>query len=205
MTVTAFTKIPDSIAVGAQVVLTASTAKTVSESGNTNRKTLRQIKRNYMVSISPDDSAEMQAIIMALDGDRYPMAMRDYTDYQVTNEVCQVDAVNGDFLMGRTWAPATGDRTKFTRILIPDQITVLLNGSPATTGSFSLADFGRIIPSSFSTSDQWSITGTYLKPVCLVDSASADMFGSIGGVVQYHFAQMRLEEIFEAELLVITV
>lgn len=199
---TQLTKIPNTVAIGAQLTFMVSTAKNMSESGNTSRKSLRPIKRNYMVSISPDDSDEMQEIIMALDGDRFPMAMRDYAAYQVVDEVCAIDETTGDFLMGRTWAPSTGSLTKFERILIPDSdMVVKLNGSAATTGSFTIEDFGRIRPTSFSTSDEWSISGSYLKPVCLIDAPSANLFGSIGGVVQYQFDQMRFEEIYEAELI----
>jgi hypothetical protein len=201
MTITAFTVIPDSVAVGAQVVFIPSTAKNLSESGNTGRKLLRPIKRNYMVAISPDDSDEMQAIVMAARGDRWPIAIKDYGAFEVTDEECQLDDLTGDYLMGRTWAPITGTLSYFERILVPESITVLHNGSPATTGSYHLADFGRIVFSpSISTGDTVSITGTYLKPIALLDPATANIFGSVGGVPQYQFTQMRFEELFEAEL-----
>lgn len=206
MTLTAFTKIPESVAVGAQLTLTMSTAKNVSESGNTSRKSLRPVKRNYLVTISPDDSDEMQAIIMAMRGDRYPVAMRDYKAYQLNDESCQLDPVTGDYMIGRTWAPATGSRSYFERVLVPDNdILVSVNGSPATTSGFTLSDFGRIqISGGTSTGDDVSVTGTYLKPVCLLDNPTANAFGSVGGVTQYQFASLRFEELFESELRALT-
>lgn len=201
---TELTRIPNSIAIGAQVQFTMSTAKNISEGGNAHRKSLRPIKRNYMVTISPDDADEIQAIIMAMDGDRYPVAMRDYTAYQVTGELCSFDNESGQFLMGRSWIPSTGTREKFERILVPDDIMVTINGSPASTGSITFHDFGRITYSGMSTGDTVEITGTYLKPVCLIDNPTADVFGSIGDVAQVQFASMRFEELFEAELLELT-
>jgi len=202
MTLTVFTQIPNSVAVGAQVVFTMGTAKNLSEAGNTSRKSLRPIKRNFMVSISPDDSDEMQAIIMAMLGDLYACPLRDYGAYHVTAEECELDPLTGDYLMGRTWAPVTGTKTYFERILVPDSITVLHNGTPATTGSYSFLDFGRIhFSPGISTGDTVAITGTYLKPVALLDPATSNIFGSINGTAGYEFAQMRFEELFEAELL----
>src|SRR5581483_9229787 len=201
MTLTAFTKIPNSIAISAQVSFTISTAKNPSESGNSSRKSMRPIKRNYMVSVSPDDSDEMQAIVMAMLGDRYPVAMRDYSAYLITDEPCQFDNATGDWLIGRTWTPSTGTRTFFERILVPDDIVVLVNGSPATTSGFTLKDFGRIsFSGGVTTGDEVSVTGTYLRPVALVDAPSANLFGAVGGVTQYQFASMRFEELYEAEL-----
>ncbi len=201
MTLTAFTKIPDSIAVGAQVVFTMSTAKNLSESGNTGRKSLRPIKRNYLVSVSPDDANELQAIVMAMRGDRYPVAMRDYTSYQLTDEVCEFDNATGDFLIGKTWSPLTGTRSYFERVLVPDSIVIMVNGSPATTSGPTLLDFGRIhFSGGVTTGDEVSVTGTYLKPVALLDPATANLFGAINGATQYQFASMRFEELFESEL-----
>jgi len=202
MTLTVFTQLPDSVALGAQVSFMPSTAKNPSESGNNNRFSLRPIKRNYTVSISPDDSDEMQAIIMALLGDRFPLAMRDYAAYQVTAEDCQFDNLTGDWLMGRTWAPSTGNFQFFERILVPESMVVSLNGSPATTSSYAISDFGRIqFSGGVTTSDTVSITGTYLTPVALMDAPALQLFGSIGGVPQSQFSSMRFEQLYEKELI----
>jgi hypothetical protein len=196
----AFTQIPDSVAAGAQVTFTMSTAKSVSESGNSGRKLLRPIKRNYLVTLSPDDSAEMQAIIMAARGDRYPVAIRDYTAYTLQDELCEVDPVTNDFLIGKTWEPETGDLSVFERILIPESIVVKINGSTATTGTVTQLDFGRLHIPSAATGDDVTVTGTYLRPIALLDAPAATAYGNIGGVVQYQFSSMRFEELFEAEL-----
>ena len=69
-----------------------------------------------------------------------------------------------------------------------------------STGSVTINDFGRLLLSGTGTGDDVSVSGTYLRPVALVDAPSANLFGAVGGVTQYQFTSMRFEELYEAEL-----
>jgi len=44
--------------------------------------------------------------------------MRDYSNYQLTNEV--LTHSGGVAKLGKTWAPATGSLSLYERILVPD-------------------------------------------------------------------------------------
>lgn len=191
-------KLPDSIGVGAQVSFVPSTAKTPSESGNKERKLLAPIRRNYMVGVSPDDSLEVQKIIMAVRGDRRALCLRDPLGFQFDNDVLDHD-VSGNGLLGRRWSPVTGSDEYFQRVFLPDGvITFTKNGSAATptVNDYGVLDFG----SPLGVDDEVvAVSGDYLTPVCLMDTPSATAVGRIGTTVIYQWSDLRFEEIFERE------
>lgn len=207
------TLLPKSISASAQVTFTFDVAKNTSESGVSGRKAMRPVIRNYMATVSPEDSAEMQAIIMATFGARYPFAMRDYSNYQLTDEV--LTHSSGVAKLGKTWAPATGSLSVYERILVPDTsetpLVIKVAGSPI---AYTVADFG-LISGSFSDGDTVTATGQFLTPVCMVDQPSATMYTShapllittgvpVVNTTTYQFADMHLEQIFENELIALT-
>jgi hypothetical protein len=197
-------KLPSSLGVGAQVTFTDSTAKPVSESGNTSRKSLRGIKRNYTCAVSPDDALEVQKIVMAIRGSRWPLAISDPFGNSFSNDLLDIDA-SGKALLGRRWTPATGSLEFFQRVMIPDGAIVFeLNGSPATptVNDYGVVDFGvTLTPGS---DEPVAVGGKYLTPVCLMDNVSATAMGAMGGTLVYQFSDIRLEEIFETEFRALT-
>ncbi len=209
---TDLTRLSYEIAAGAQVSYTFDVAKNPSESGIAGRIAMRPVMREYMLSVGMNQSREMVHIIMAMRGARYPFAMRDYADnYQLTDEVLPHTGTVA--LLGRTWKPATpasGARSVFERILIPDTteraFTVKKNGvsiggmSPA---AYSITEWGEINISGLSDGDVVTVTGDYLIPVCIVDAPSTTIITSVGGNL-HRFSDIRLEQIFEAELIALT-
>jgi hypothetical protein len=197
-------ELPDSIGAGAQITFADGTTTSVSEGGNANRKLLRGIKRQYTCSIRPEDAMEMQKIIMAIRGKRYPLALKDPWGYQFDEDLLDIDA-DGNALLGRRWIPATGDLDYFQRIMIPDgALTFELNGVPATptVDDYGVCTFGSPLVSG---SDQPRVmTGDYLTAVCLLDNASATAITTLSGELISQFSDLRFEELFEAELRALT-
>jgi hypothetical protein len=167
---------------------------------------MRPIIREYMLSVNPSQSNEMVKIIMALRGARYPLALRDYADnYQLTNE--EIPHTGTVALIGKTWAPATGSLSVFERILIPDTterpFVVKVNGGiPSPSPSFT--DFGKITIPGLTDGDTVTVTGDYLIPVCIVDAPSTTIITNSNGVTLHRFSDIRLEQIFENELIKLT-
>ncbi len=204
-------KLPLMIGVGAQTTYMFDNIVTPSESGINARKALRtNCIRNYMVSIGPDDADEFQNILLAHVGGRYPFAMRDWSAYIFTDELLTHDTTTAP--LERTWAPSTGTRSVTQRILIPDisdvPLTVKVNGSPPTSGSWSVIDPGIIhFSPSIGAFDVVTASGQYLTPVCLLDNPTANIYrGPDAGSSKtlYAFPDIRLAEILEAELIELT-
>ncbi|MCK1670315.1 hypothetical protein [Bradyrhizobium sp. 150] len=195
------TQIPDDLACNATITYVPDTAKNTSESGVSSRKLLRPLLRNYLITVSWDYADEMQAIIMTT-GTRYPLALRD----PVANELVEEPALIADdgltAMIGKTWAPATGSRTVFERVLIVDGSAVIkINGAPAG-GAAVLGDYGVITlsPALDPNSDEVTVTCDYLRAVCMMDAPAATAFAPR----QYQFHDIRLEQIFAAEFIQLT-
>jgi hypothetical protein len=200
---TSLTLLPASISASAQVSFTFDVAKNTSESGVSGRKAMRPVIRNYMATVSPEDSDEMQAIIMATLGARYPFALCDYSNRKITNEIQQHSGTIVS--LGKTWEPATGTLSIYERILVPDltePFTVNVNGSP--TLYYSFEDFGKIDVADLTDEDTVEVTCNFLTPVCMVDTPSATMYANQNGVTLYQFSDMHFEQIFEKELITLT-
>ncbi len=202
---TSLTRLSYEIASGAQVSYTFDNARNPSESGIAGRIAMRPIKREYMLSVNPAQSGEVVKIIMALKGSRYPLALRDYADnYKLTDEV--IPHTGTVATIGRTWAPATGTRSIFERILYVDTqetpFIVKKNGTPLSTSPalYTFSDFGKITIPGLTGGDVVTVTGEYLIPVCIVDTPSTTIITNSNGTTIHRFSDIRLEQIYETEL-----
>lgn len=211
----ALIKLSYEIVSGASVSYIDDTAVNPSESGIAGRISMRGIQREYMLSVSPAQSDQIVHSVMALRGQRYAFAMRDYANnYQLTDEVLPHTGTVA--LLGRTWKPtasvntATGSTTTttlsvFERILIPDaaqtSFVVKKNGSPV---SYTISDFGRINISGLVDGDTVTVTGQYLMAVAYVDAPSTTIITNSNGTTIHRFADMRFRQIFETELVALT-
>jgi hypothetical protein len=199
--------VPDAIAAEAKVDITFDTSVNPSESGISGRKSYRdQAMRKYTVALGPNDAKEIKSVFLAVRGNKWPLCIRDYDDnYQLTNE--PQTHVGGVINLVRTLTPATGSsRTGYTntysqRILIVDQrdeaFSVEINGSPATSGTWTLSDPGILTVTGLSSGDVVTVTGEYLIPVCFADDAITITMHSTGA---FEVADVHLNEILEQEL-----
>lgn len=195
-------RIPDAIAANATVTYVADTAKNTSESGVSGRKLMRPLLRNYVITVSPDYADEMQAIVMTA-GTRYPIAMRDPAANKIVNEEALIALGGATATVGKTWSPSTGNLSVFERVLVFDgSVLIKINGTAATSGAAVVGDYGVITLSPALTpgTDSVTVSANYLMAVCMLDSPSANAFGP----GQYQFHDMRLEQIFAAELIRLT-
>jgi len=204
---TTLTRLSYEISTGAQVSYDFDVAVNPSESDIAGRIAMRPVKREYMLSVSPSQSGEVVKIIMALNGARYPLVLRDYADnYQLTNEI--IPHTGTVALIGRTWAPATGTLSIFERILYPDTqetpFVVRVNGAVPSPDTHTLSDFGKINIPGLVDGDVVTVTGQYLIPVCIVDAPSTTIITSSGGVTLHRFSDIRMRQIFENELINLT-
>ncbi len=94
--------------------------------------------------------------------------------------------------------------------MIPDTteraFVVKKNGvsiSGASPAAYSISDTGEIDISGLTDGDVVTVTGDYLIPVCIVDAPSTTIITSVGGNL-HRFSDIRLEQIFEAELIALT-
>ncbi|QOZ25272.1 hypothetical protein [Bradyrhizobium sp. CCBAU 51753] len=201
-------QIPNEIAAGAQVTFTQDVAKSTSEGGNSNRKEMRKIIRNYTVTISPEYSDEMQAIIESTSVARYPVAIMDPLLFSIVNEPAVIQPGGATAKIVKTFQPSTGTVSRQKRILlpVPATLSVLINGVAATSGAATLADYGilNLSPTLDPDTDLVEVTCQFYTPCCGLDAPSATAFGRVGSAVQYQFTSMRFEEIFEAEFVELT-
>jgi hypothetical protein len=174
--------VPNTIAGGAEVDLTWATSVSTSEGGVAGRKSLRKTpQRQFHLTIGPDQAQEIAAIYRASNGPRYPVAIRDWSDYQFTNQelVWLVAGGNTYAQLSITYqAPFTyafqtfsGEESLSYPILLPDEsetpITILVNNSPLE--SWVLQDFGVVqIAGVLSSGDVVTASGEYLVPCCFL-------------------------------------
>jgi hypothetical protein len=186
------------------------TAVNESESGISGRKSTRNVPlRTYTVTINPDNAEEVQAILLANRGARWPMAMRDWAgNYKLTAEpqtyILETDTTVADLY--RTYTPSTGSRTYSQRILILDPgvtLQIFVNGSPLTSGvTWSIQDPGVLVIDELLTSgDVLTVTGKYLVPVVFADDAIS-MTVHVDNM--FSIQNLRLREILEDELTALT-
>lgn len=191
---------------GAQVSYTFDVARNPSEGGISGRIAMRPIIREYMLSVGLSQSDEVVNIIMATRGARYPLALRDYANnYQLTDE--EIPHTGEVALIGRTWAPATGTLSVFERILVIDTqetpFVVKVNDvsiSGMSPAAYSFSDFGKINIPGLVADDVVTVTGQYMVTVCIVDAPSTSIITSTSGSSLHKFSDIRLEQIFENEL-----
>lgn len=188
---------------GAQVTFVPDVARNPSEARISGRIAMRPIIREYMLSVYPKHSEEMVKIVMATRGSRYPLSLRDYADNYILDdeEIPHTDEVA---LIGRTWEPATGTLSVFERILLIDEsetpFVVKVNGGIPSPALYTFEDFGKINITGLDDEDVVTVSGQYLIPVCIVDSPSTSIITNHNGTTIHRFSDIRLEQIFEAEL-----
>lgn len=199
--------LPDELSTGMAVDIVFATAVNEAESGVSGRKSTRTIPlRVYTVTINPDGAEDVQSIILANLGARYPLAIKDWANnYQLTAEPQDYTFTTDTTVanLQRTFTPATGSRTFSQRVLIlnPDvTLQIFVNGSPLTSGvTWSITDPGILVIDQLLTSgDILTVTGEYLIPVVFVDDALT-MDVHLSGM--FSISQMRLREIPEQELI----
>ena len=198
--------IPDEMSTDMTVDIPFSTAVNESEAGISGRKSTRDIPlRTYTMTINPDGAEEVQAILLAHLGARWPVALKDWAaNYALTLEP-QTYTFTTDTTVSslvKTYTPATGSRTFTQRILIPDEdtIAIYVNGSPLTSGiTWSITDPGILVINTLLTSgDVLTVSCNYWVPAVFVDdmlsmTVHVDTLFSIDG--------LRLKEIPEQELI----
>jgi hypothetical protein len=145
----------------------------------------------------------MVKIVMATRGSRYPLSLRDYaSNYILTDE--EIPHTGTVARIGRTWDPATGNLSVFERILLIDQsetpFVVKVNGGVPSPALYTFQDYGKINITGLQDSDTVTVSGHYLIPVCIVDSPSTSIITNSNGTSIHRFSDIRLEQIFEAEL-----
>ncbi len=196
---------PNAVSTGMTVDVQFSTAVNESESGVSGRKSLRDIAlRQYTLTINPESSyaEEVMAIILACRGARWPVALRDWAgNYKLTASE-QATEGSSTIPLYRTFTPLTGTRSFQQRILILDDsaaFTVSVNGSPITSGSYSITDPGILVISGGVTSgDTVTVTGQYLIPCVFVEDS---LTMTVHAQDLFSVDNVRLREIPEAELL----
>lgn len=192
-------RLSNEIVSGAQVTFVPDVARNPSEGRISGRIAMRPVIREYMLSVSPKQSEEMIKIIMAVRGTRYPLSLRDYADNYILDdeEIPHTDTIA---TIGRTWEPATGSLSVFERILLTDTsetpFVVKVNGGVPSPADYTFEDFGKINIPGLDDEDVVTVSGQYLIPVCIVDSPSTTIITN--GI--HRFSDIRLEQIFEAEL-----
>lgn len=192
---TVIVKLSYEIVSGMQVSYDFDVQRNPSEGGISGRVQMRAVKRTYMMSPGPSQSDTMVALLMACGGSRKPFAIRDTAaNYQLTDE--EIPHTGTVALLGRTWS--VGSLSAFERILVPDEtersFVVNKNGSPV---SFTWSDFGKINISGLVDGDNVTVTGDYMVPVCVLDAPSTTIITK----TVHKFSDIRLEQIFEAELI----
>lgn len=182
------------------------TAVSESEAGVSGRKSQRDIPlRTYTMTINPDGAEEVQAILLAHLGARWPVAIKDWAaNYALVAEP-QTYTFTTDTTVAeltKTYTPATGSRTFVQRVLIPDEdsIEILVNGAPLTSGvTWSITDPGILVINQLLTSgDILTVTCNYWVPVVFVDD-TLTMVVHVDTL--FSIDSMRLKEIPEQELI----
>lgn len=196
-------RLTNDIASGAMVSFVHDVVRNPSESRISGRIALRPVIREYMLSVAPQHSDEIVKIVMALRGARYPLSLRDYaSNYILTDE--EIPHTGEVATIGRTWEPATGDFSVFERILLIDQtetpFVVKVNGAVPSPANYTFEDYGKINIPNLQANDVVTVSGHYLVPVCIVDQPTTEIITNSNGTTLHRFSDIRLEQIFEAEL-----
>src|ERR1035437_5007096 len=164
---------PYDMAAGAEIDITWSTVQAQSEGGITSPRSQRMMPiRQFHLSVSPSDVAELRKLYLALLGPHWPIGVRDYSDYEFTDEelAFEQDTSSTYARLRKLYLPATGDRGFYQRILLPDQyeipLTIKVDGSPLGSGSWHLDDFGIVVipDTTLETGSTITASGQFLIP-----------------------------------------
>lgn len=202
--------IPDALAAQATVDVTFDTAVNPSEGAISSRKSMRDPAiRIYTIAVDPAQASEMNAIMLAVRGARWPIAIRDYNDnYQLTAEpqTWTAETDGGVINLSREFTPLTGSRTYSQRVLIIDErdesFQVFVNGSAAVSpNSWALTDPGILTVQGLVSGDVVTVTGQYLVP-CVFSGDK--MTATIHTPETIEISNLTLTEILETELTSLT-
>lgn len=202
------TKVPYDMAIGAEISYAWDVVTNVSEGGINTRTSKRATPiRNFTLTIGPDDALELRSVYLALAGPRWPVGVRDWSDYTLTDETLTLDSTDATYSyypLVKAFAPATGNRTYSQRVLLPDEtevsISIKVNDVAPSAADWSLQDYGivRIKNSILSGYDTVTASGQFIYPCCFVDN-------ELPFVIHDRFApflsaqDVQLREILEAE------
>jgi Conserved hypothetical protein 2217 (DUF2460) len=203
--------IPKSVAGNAEIDITWATAVSTSEGGIAGRKALRMIpQRQFHLTIGPDDVQTMINIYMAANGPRFPVAVRDWSNYQFQNEEL-VYLSSGGFIyaqLSQTFTPTStysfngfSTSESFTYpILLPDQsevpLSIYLNG--VLTAAWTLEDFGVVrLAASLASGDTITASGEYLIPACFLqdDLTIKQITGYTSAIDSFDLREILLPEL----------
>lgn len=196
-------RLSNDIVSGAMVAFVHDVVRNPSEGRISGRIALRPVVREYMLSVAPQHSDEVVKIVMALRGARYPLSLRDYAfNYILDDE--EIPHTGTEALIGRTWEPTTGTFSVFERILLVDEsetpFVVKVNGAVPSPADWTFEDYGKINIPGLLDNDVVTVSGHYLIPVCIVDQPTTTIITNSNGATLHRFSDIRLEQIFEAEL-----
>ncbi len=202
--------IPYTVSTGAETDTEWNTVLNTSEGNVSGRKSFQPYPiRQFHLTVGPADVAEFRNIFNACNGRLYPVAVRDWSDYTLTNEAQPPfgagSSSSSRFQLSRKYTPATGSRTFTQPIYLPDQsevaLTFKVNGSPYG-GGFSVLDYGLIeLGSVLSSGDAVTASGEFLIPACFTtDTLTIKTLRD--GLLSIQDVQLR--EIFEQEIVDLT-
>lgn len=188
---------------GALVSFVHDVVRNPSEGRISGRIALRPVVREYMLSVAPKHSDELVHIVMATRGARYPIALRDYANNYILDDE-EIEHEDEMATIGRTWEPATGNLSVYERILLIDQsetpFVVKVNGAVPSPANWTFEDYGKINIPGLVDDDVVTVSGHYLIPVCIIDQPTTSIITNSNGSTLHRFSDIRLEQIFEAEL-----
>lgn len=208
-------RIPDTVASGTETDTTWNTVLNTSEGNVSGRKVFQPYPiRQFHLTLGPTtgvpqgDVVEVRNIFNACNGRLYPVAIRDWSDYTLTDQPQNWSAgasSDSRFQLSRTYTPATGNRSLTQPIYLPDQtevaLTLKINGS-AYGGSFTVLDYGIIDMHTVLTSgDVVTASGQYLVPACFMED-QLTIKVLLDGLLSIQDVQLR--EIFEQEIVDLT-
>jgi hypothetical protein len=205
--------IPNGVAGNAEVDITWATSVPTSEGGIASPKGLRKIpQRQFHLTIGPEDVLTMRSIYLAANGPRFPVALRDWSNYQFSNEILVwlLQSGNTYAQLSQTWQPtstysfaATSRFESFTYpILLPDQsdvpLVVSVNGTPLAGGAWTLKDYGVVeISGTLSSSDSVTASGEYLVPARFMSDTMTikQITGNTAAIDSFELREILLSEL----------
>lgn len=204
-------KIPYEAAAGAEVDHTSSTAVNEGAGGQSGRRSIRQQTiRQFHLTIMPEETEEVTAIYDT-HRRRWPVAVRDWAAYTITQEVFALSTTDGSyayFPVTRKIMPATGSRYLHQRILIPDEdetvFALYVDASPINRTYWAFDDFGIAkVPLALlggGSPDSHVVTGSgnYMIAACFMDDSLTQKV-HVDGLVS--LPDVRLREILEDEMI----
>jgi len=201
--------IPYKVSTGAEYDLTWNTVVNTNEGGISGRKAFQQWPaRQFHLTVGPGEVSEFRKIFLACMGRVSPVGVRDWSDYQFTDQVLSLGGGGTStaiYQLQETFTPATGSLSFVQPILLPDQtevaLTLKVNGSPYG-GSFSVLDYGYVeLLTPPASGDVVTASGEKLVPCCfMTDDMTIKVLKD--GLLEIQDVQLR--EIFKEELIDLT-